>query len=430
VHDPAGDAGEGAASYLAVILLVAGIAGALVLSGVGGDVADHVQTGVCKASGGTDCEEDTTAAAAPVRGERPSDEDWKGRSTDPSKPPPEPTEEERRAGKDAAQEIRDYRDHVCAWWKPWTWGCDAPEDPVAVLDGMSPGEIAALVDELSDEELKYLLSWPGVPQILKLRADPAVLHRLEEISPRSIEPIYDDVRQSNGEKLDDPPTRWGAVPNGQLWGPGGQPSVEDARQGVLADCWFMSGMSGLASTEEGRARLKNMIRQNPNGTYTVTFPDGEEVTVTPYFPVDKDGDLTYAWTDDTTPVLWPLVLEKAYAAKQGSYGALSEGDSARAMKDLTGVDGFSQEPAEMNLDDLRGRLDSGHAVVVSTLDQGEVDGKEIYDDRLLTNHAYVVRGITEDGKVDLYNPWGRKHVIITMDEFRQNLSEVDMNPIR
>jgi hypothetical protein len=208
-----------------------------------------------------------------------------------------------------------------------------------------------------------------------------------------------------------------------------RPSLEDIDQGSLGDCWFMASMGALAHTEEGRERIKNMIKMNPNGTYSVTFPDGEVVDVTPFFPVDEDGDLTYARPNGHPPVIWPLLLEKAYAQYLGTYGDLHEDAPSKGLEDLTGVDSEWHEPEDMSLDDLRDRLDEG-AVIVSTRDADEVEDKEIYDSRLNTNHAYVVKSITEDGKVELYNPWGNNHETITMEEFNKYLEGVTTNPIK
>jgi hypothetical protein len=408
------DAGEGSASYIAVFLLIAGIAGALIVSGVPGDIAGAVESAVCRVGSDTDCE---PRQRDEVRSTPPSEEEWGDRSTDPAAPAPPPTEAEKKAGREAAGKIRANLD--CPWYER-LW-CDAGEDPEDLIGRMKPGEISALFDELSDEEIRSLLERPEVLEALFFRADLALLHHLERLRPGTFEPYFKDVPKNQA-------TGWGAVPDGRLWGSSGQPSLEDIDQGSLADCWFMASMGALAHTEEGRERIKNMIKMNPNGTYSVTFPDGEVVDVTPFFPVDGDGDLTYARPNGHPPVIWPLLLEKAYAQYLGTYGHLDQDAPSKGLEDLTGVDSEWHEPGDMSLDDLRNRLEEG-AVIVSTPDADEVEGKEIYDSRLNTNHAYVVKSVTEDGKVELYNPWGDNHETITMDEFRQYLEGVTTNPI-
>ncbi|GAA4065010.1 MULTISPECIES: C2 family cysteine protease [Actinomadura] len=414
------DAGEGSLSYIAVVLLIAGIAGAVTLSGVGATVVGDIRAAVCKV-GDDDCETEPRVFA----NNPPSEQEWGNRPTDPGQPPPAPTDDERKTGKEAADRIRDYLGSACAWWRVWKWGCDGTRAPRDLLAGMSPGEIQALFDELSDAEIRRLLREPGVVDVLKLRADAWLLHQLERIAPGSIEPNFTEVYED--EKSDNPATAWGSVPNARLWGNGGQPSLEDLNQGGLGDCWWLAGMGALAQTPEGRERLRNMIRQNPNGTYTVTFPDGERVTVTPYFPINKDGNLSFANPEGQPPTIWPLVLEKALAQKEGGYEEIVGGDPGNGMETLTGHDSESEDADDVSREDLQNWLRNGKAVTVSTKDEGDVDGKPIYKNRLHANHAYVVKGITQDGKVELYNPWGYDHATLTMEEFNQYLSGVDIS---
>ncbi|MQY04679.1 C2 family cysteine protease [Actinomadura macrotermitis] len=422
------DRGEGAVSYIAVILLIAGIAAAVTLSGVGDTVAGGIEAGICKVAGRTGCAE--PAAHEGQQPNPPSQQEWGNRNTDPDKPPPKPTDAETRKGKEAADKVRKYLDSDCAWYQ--FFGCDKPQSPKDVLSGMSPGEINALFAELSDDEIRRLLKEDGVVGVLKVRADASLLHHLERVAPKSIDPDFTDVRD-HGKKPSNPATDYGTVPNGQLFGTTGEPSLTDINQGGIGDCWWLASMGALSQTPAGREQIKNMIRQNPNGTYTVTFPDGEKVTVTPYFPIDKNGSLSYASPAGQPPVVWPLVLEKALAAKRGSYGKLVSGDGGDGMKILTGKSGESKNPKNVSQEQLQKWLDSGAGVTLLTPDSDKVGGKPIYEgpsSRLHADHVYVVKGITKDGKVELYNPWGYDHATITMEEFHKYFEDVDMNPIK
>lgn len=100
---------------------------------------------------------------------------------------------------------------------------------------------------------------------------------------------------------------------------------EDIRQGVIGNCYFMATAAAVAQTCP--QQIRDMIRDNKDGTYTVTFPvqgGAKKVTVDnrfhrraadKWFPYAKPSpdstDLDYE--------LWPLILEKAYAKLQGSY---------------------------------------------------------------------------------------------------------------
>lgn len=429
------EAGVSTVEYVAMLLVLAGIVVALVAtSGIGTTVASGVEAAVCRVAGG-DCTPatsdrtdagasgDTTTSSDPV-----TPEEWGGRSTDPFREPPEPTEDEQEAGQDAADQIRDYLGNDDAWYKPWTWGGDDPENPRDILAGMSPGEIDALFGELSDDEIRDLLGVDGVPEILRLRADPHLLQQLEGIAPDSIEPDFNDVRE-NGEKPSDPADGYGHIPNAELFGEDG-PSLDDINQGAIGDCWWMASMGALAQTEEGRNQLQSMITENPNGTYTVRFPDGERVTVTPFFPVKKAGNTAYAQPGGDPPVIWPLVLEKAMAEKAGGYGDLVGGRASEGMETLTGQDSSTYDTGDITQSELEGWLEEG-GVTASSLQEDDSEGKEPYEDgRFVAGHAYVVQGVTSDGKVQLYNPWGTQHATVTMDEFNRYFRSVDTNPVR
>ncbi|MFD0854086.1 C2 family cysteine protease, partial [Actinomadura adrarensis] len=224
-------------------------------------------------------------------------------------------------------------------------------------------------------------------------------------------------------------TGWGVVDDGLLFGPGGQPELHHIDQGSIRDCWWLAGMGALAGTDEGRSIIKRMIRRNPNGTYTVTFPDTSRTTVTPYFPIKANGTIAYARPTGRPPAIWPLVLEKALADMRGSYGALVQGDGGDAMRILTGTPGESRNPAVVGRDQLERWLDEG-GVTILTPNEGNGTIYEGDGARLNTDHVYVVQHLTDDGEIKLYNPWGRDHATITMDEFHRHFEDVDFNPIR
>jgi hypothetical protein len=326
----------------------------------------------------------------------------------------------------AAGEVRDALKEGCAWYELM---CDRRQSVRDVIGRLSAGEINALFNQLGDDEVRLLLRRDRVVDILKVRSDVSLLHHLELLAPNSIEPDITNVREYR-EKPSNTATAWGAVPDGRLFGTDGEPSLGHVKQGSIADCWWLAGMGALANSQEGRAHLKGMLSQNPNGTYTVTFPMEEKVTVTPYFPIDEDGSLTFAYPDGRPPAIWPLVLEKALAEKWGGYRRLVQGDGGDAMEILTGRHAVSKRPAVVGQAELRTAVDQG-AVTLLTPDDGSADA--IFEGRrarLRTDHVYVVEQVAGDGRVKLYNPWGRDHSTITMEEFHRHFEDVDMSPIR
>ncbi|MBC6457773.1 C2 family cysteine protease [Actinomadura sp. HBU206391] len=431
----AGDTGSGPVEYIAVACLLAVITAGIISSGIGSAVGGGIESAVCKVAGG-ECERNDpgasrgTVTGGPNEVERPpTDEEWGDRSTDPFKAPPPPTEKEVERGEDAAGKIRDYLDDDSAWYEFWTWGSDGPEHPRDVLAGMSPGELNALFDRLTDDEIRRLLDVDDVVDILKLRADPYLLQRLEDIAPRSIEPDFTDVR-NDGKKPGDPATDYAYLQDAKLFGASGEPTLFDIGQGSLGDCWWMASMGAMTQTPEGRELIKKMITENPNGTYTVRFADGRTVTVTPFYPVKKDGAIAYA-KPNRPPLVWPLVLEKALAERMGGYGDLVGDLGFNGMPLITGRPSAAHATGGISRSDLEGWRADG-AVTVSTLDADDAAGEAAYGGdvpRLIAGHEYVLQGFTSDGKVRLYNPWGNRHVTVTMDELNTLFRRVDTNPI-
>jgi hypothetical protein len=84
------DRGEGAVSYLGVILLVAAIAAVLVSSGIGNAVADYTKAAVCRVAA-DDCTDEVTAGRQPVRNEpEASPGNQPGTGDDPATRQPQP----------------------------------------------------------------------------------------------------------------------------------------------------------------------------------------------------------------------------------------------------------------------------------------------------------------------------------------------------
>jgi hypothetical protein len=109
-----------------------------------------------------------------------------------------------------------------------------------------------------------------------------------------------------------------------------EPRANDIAQGWLGDCYFLSALAETARQSPGT--ITNMLINNHDGTYTVRFfeldaasgawrPD--YVTVNRELPVlQQSGQFAYAdWYQDGRPttytdpkaVLWPALVEKAYA---------------------------------------------------------------------------------------------------------------------
>jgi len=143
--------------------------------------------------------------------------------------------------------------------------------------------------------------------------------------------LIERANEANGDiedptlEDDDEAAAWVHLGHLPLWDDANGPLATDLDQGSLGDCWMLAGIGSIAHADPDR--LQDMITDNGNGTYTVNFPD-RAITVDDEFPVDADGRPIYAGRGQAGMVLWPAVLEKAWAMRDGgSYGDIAGGTS-------------------------------------------------------------------------------------------------------
>src|SRR5262249_52566344 len=104
------------------------------------------------------------------------------------------------------------------------------------------------------------------------------------------------------------------------------PTPQGISQGSIGDCYLMSSMAAVSL--KNPKVLKKMIKDNGDGTFTVTLrgPDGSPnpIIVSNEFPTTK-GDLAFAQSAESNDnndkqAMWPAIIEKAYAQQNGGYG--------------------------------------------------------------------------------------------------------------
>ncbi|ABX05491.1 MAG TPA: WXG100 family type VII secretion target [Herpetosiphon sp.] len=210
-------------------------------------------------------------------------------------------------------------------------------------------------------------------------------------------------------------------------------AIDDVKQGQLGDCYLMAGTAAIANTRPDI--IRNAIRDNGDGTYTVTLYPEEgvsgffgmrskvEVTVTNEFVHSKgSGALGYAQLSDEFEI-WPMLVEKAYAQHKGGYANIVSGNAGEFMAILTGNDSSHTDVEDVDFADLKSRLDNGAAITAGTPDSLTNKPAGVHAD-----HAYVIKSIDPTNKtVTLYNPWGYDHPTITFDEFKANYETVSIN---
>lgn len=207
---------------------------------------------------------------------------------------------------------------------------------------------------------------------------------------------------------------------GPLFVDGAKP--QDVLQGYLGDCYVCSAAGALAHSSADT--LKKAIRDNGDGTYTVTFREVDargtvrpkEVTVDSEMYSSNGSSPLYGkgtGSGKDGMELWFPIFEKAWAAfRGGGYEKIGSGGEAHEV--LTAITG---RPGKVNLlaqgptaawMSLKNAVDKGLPAVAST---HGIERASLYTNSgLHANHAYSVLGYSEqDGKrmVTLRNPWGR-----------------------
>jgi hypothetical protein len=112
-------------------------------------------------------------------------------------------------------------------------------------------------------------------------------------------------------------------------------------QRYLGDCWLLSSLAAIAQTQP--QVLEGAITDLGDGTYRVRLHrqersgemKAEDVRVEGSLPKTADGRDAYAQRTDPKE-LWVGIIEKAFAAWKGGYGALDGGVPSDALTALTG----------------------------------------------------------------------------------------------
>ncbi|CAE7760645.1 Capn15 [Symbiodinium pilosum] len=180
--------------------------------------------------------------------------------------------------------------------------------------------------------------------------------------------------------------------------------AEDLRQGGVGDCWFMSALAVVAERPDLILRLfGGETARNSVGCYQVNlFLDGEwrAVNIDDRLPCTDqqrrpDGSgLAFSRADGQQ--LWTPLLEKAYAKAHGSYRAISGGEIAEALLDLTGCPTESIDFDEPGFDpqELWERLVDFKAKSFP-MGCATAGNPELREVGLCGNHAYSILDVRE-----------------------------------
>ena len=238
--------------------------------------------------------------------------------------------------------------------------------------------------------------------------------------------------------VDGPPSLFVADANGE------DVSAADVVQGLLGDCGTMATIAAIAYRHP--ELIRDAIRDNGDGTYTVTFWEaGEfpwepawqphEVTVDATLPLNDFGWPLYARTPNGE--LWPAILEKAWAMYSEGYQRMNGGLEFGILEGLTG------RPARYSnglLDGLLQLLPGPSPRAPSLAEIAAWDAREqpitaafvgpvqsISGPPLFAKHVFYVSDVDEAaGTVTLRNPWGWSYgeTVVSYEAFAETVSFV------
>ncbi|HEY9842930.1 MAG: C2 family cysteine protease [Candidatus Sericytochromatia bacterium] len=189
---------------------------------------------------------------------------------------------------------------------------------------------------------------------------------------------------------------------------------DNIRQGMIGDCYFLAAVASEARTPEGRQRIHDMIHDNGNGTYDVTFPGRDAVTVS----APTDAELA-AYSSAGSDGTWLSILEKAYAQSENNgawsssenpYDEIGDGNSlAAGIEAMTGHSVDTDDTAFTSVDTLRTKVSDamahGRTVTAGITEYPWSSGREA--NGLPQGHAYTVLNYdAATDSVTLRNPWG------------------------
>jgi hypothetical protein len=188
----------------------------------------------------------------------------------------------------------------------------------------------------------------------------------------------------------------------------------------VRDCYLIAALAAIVQSDP--QRIVNMIKENHDGTYTVTlrgmgFLSAAKQTITADFPVKHHAHVA------GRKALWPLIIEKAYAQQKGGLAGLESGTgrAGKAVQELTDLGRHTFNPRDKPLDYIMGQFAKAKerkwpATLTTpdtkdaTLDQLETARGAPGVREIIMHHAYVVIDVDPaHNKLKLWNPWGYNH---------------------
>jgi hypothetical protein len=250
----------------------------------------------------------------------------------------------------------------------------------------------------------------------------------------------------------------------------------DVIQGGLGNCWLISAMACVAAYPKVIQSLFDTQQVASNGKYTISLFDAKscrwtKICIDDCIPCQKRA----WWERKGKPVfaqskpglIWPMLLEKAFAKLWGGYGALQGGSPGDAWIAMTGctnqlqymkeASGRSSDwslyerskndpkcvtPVKENVGTLWDMLMSASQksfLLAAAMHNDSNQGKN--HDKLRSNHSYSILEVAEKGRsrfLKIRNPWGGNECgslkedgvfLMSLDDFQNVFDTVYITPL-
>ena len=196
-----------------------------------------------------------------------------------------------------------------------------------------------------------------------------------------------------------------------LFGSDGVPQIEGVHQGPTADCYFLASAGSLAYSNP--SRIQALVKNDTAGGWTATFQYYNSVTGS-YSPVviHTSNQLSSALQSVSNGEVWPLVLEKAYAAFRTWNGSTSTntmaslnwgfaGNALLALNDTYQSVSITGKSEQSVYSTLQTALAAHQPIDMHTSSTAPT---------MVQSHVYTITAVSTDGTgtrwVTTYNPWG------------------------
>lgn len=196
------------------------------------------------------------------------------------------------------------------------------------------------------------------------------------------------------------------------------------KQGLIGNCYFIAALSAVAKSDPGT--IRDSIKDNNNGTYTVTFKGAPDQPITVSAPTEAERGLYNSGRNNGT---WATVMEKAYGEMRNRdnwiraytpQDALDGGGyTGQALKLVSGKDVYTLSASaneEMLSKSFEFAFRGGEkftSVTAVSLAPESFANPGRTKDGFVRGHAFTIVGFDKDEKGNaslvIQNPWAGKN---------------------